>query len=58
MHALTVLTLILVLAAKALLRAHHGPPLYGWEVALTAVAGALTLTTLVLFVLDAQGLAQ
>ena len=58
MHMITALALIVVLAAKALLRAHHGPPQNTWETALTASAAALTISTLVIFVVDAQGLAQ
>jgi hypothetical protein len=58
MHVITVLTLIVVLETKALLRAHHGPPQHGWETALTALAAALLVSTLVMFVVDAQGLAQ
>ena len=58
MHTIPVLALIVLLAAKALLRAHHGPPLHAWEGVLTTIAAVLTLITLVLFIVDAQGLAQ
>jgi hypothetical protein len=58
MHTLPVLALIAALTAKALLRAHHGPPRQPWERGLTAVAAALTLVALVMFVVDVQGLAR
>jgi hypothetical protein len=56
MHTIPVLALIAALAAKALLRAHHGPPQQTWENGLTAVATALGLVTLVIFVFDVLGM--
>ena len=58
MHTIPVLTLIVLLAAKALLRAHHGHPLHTWERVLTTIAAILTLITVVLFIVDAEGLTQ
>jgi hypothetical protein len=58
MHAVLVPLLIFALAAKALLRAHHGPPREGWERALTTLTATLTVITLVVFLRDAQRLVQ
>jgi hypothetical protein len=58
MQALPVLALIAALAAKALLRAHHGLPRHSWERWLTVVAAGLTVVTGVLFFIDVDGLVQ
>lgn len=56
MHTVPVLALIVALAAKALLRAHHGPPRRPWEHRLTVVAAGLTVVTVIVLALDALDL--